>query len=98
MPLLARRHHTNGGAATCSGTGTTVHFMTSARPPRRWVGKDAFWSPRVYSLLRRVDMAMAVLALVMALVSAVVIRSWLLALLFLMMAAVAAWQPGTRRR
>jgi hypothetical protein len=72
--------------------------MTSARPPRRWVGKNAFWAPGAYSLLRRVNMVMAILAVTCAVVAAVVVRSWLLALLFLMMAAVAAWQPPTRRR
>jgi hypothetical protein len=72
--------------------------MTSARRPRRWVGKNAFWAPRAYGLLRRVNMVIAGLAVAMAVLAAVVVRSWLLALLFLMMAAVSAWQPGTRRR
>lgn len=72
--------------------------MTSGRPSRRWVGKEAFWAPRAFALMRRVDMVMAVLAVVMAVVSAVVIRSWVLALLFLALAAVAAWQPSKRRR
>jgi hypothetical protein len=43
-------------------------------------------------------MVIAGLAVAMAVLAAVVVRSWLLALLFLMMAAVSAWQPGTRRR
>jgi hypothetical protein len=72
--------------------------MTSGRPARRWTGKEAFWAPRVHALMRRVDLVMAALALVAALVAAVLVRSWLLAILFLVMAAIFAWQPRRSSR